>query len=59
MKALGASRQHPRSGEEAAPELRSGESTQRWRSGVEGGSAVVEIGAEGRWARLRLYGIGR
>ena len=59
MKAVGASRQRPRGGEEVVPELRTGESTQRWRSGVEGGSAVVEIGAGGRWARLRLYGVGR
>ena len=31
----------------------------RWRSGVEGARAVVEISAGGRWARLCLYGVGR
>ena len=59
MKALDASGQRPRGGDEAMSELRTSESTQRWRSGVEGGSAVVEIGAGGRWAKLRLYGVGR
>jgi len=32
---------------------------QRWRSEVEGGSAVVEIGAGERWAKLHLYGVRR
>jgi len=31
----------------------------RWRSGVEGASAVVEISAGGSWTRLCLYGVGR
>jgi len=32
---------------------------QQWRSGVKGGSAVVEIDIGRRWARLRLYDVGR
>jgi hypothetical protein len=59
MRVLSASGQRPRGGEEAAPELCTDESAQRWRSRVEGGSTIVEIGAGGRWARLRLYGVGR
>jgi hypothetical protein len=59
MRALGVSGQRPRGGEEAAPELCTGEFAQRWRSKVTRGSAVVEIGAEGRWVRLRLYGMKR
>jgi hypothetical protein len=48
MRALGASGQRPRGEEEAVPELRTSESTQQWRSGVEGESMVVEIGFGGR-----------
>jgi len=48
MRALGISGQRPRGREEATPELRTDESAQRWRSGVEKGSTVVEIGAGGR-----------
>jgi hypothetical protein len=59
MRALGASGHRLCSSEEAAPELRTGEFAQQWKSGVEGGSAVVEIGAGGRWVRLCLYGVGR
>ena len=59
MRALGVSGQRPRGGEEAAPELCTGEFAQRWRSRVERESAVVEIGAGGRWVRLRLYGVRR
>ena len=43
----------------AALTERDGGEAQRWRSEVERGSAVVEIGAGGRWAKLRLYGVRR
>jgi len=59
MRALDASGQRPRGGEGAAPELRTDESAQGGRSGVEGGSTVVEIGVGGRWTRLHLYRVGR
>jgi hypothetical protein len=59
MRAISTSGQRSRGRKEAAPKLRTGESIQRWRSGVEGGSTVVEISAGGRWARLRLYVVGR
>ena len=58
-RAFGVSGQRPHGGKGAAPELRTGKSAQRWRSGVKGGSEVVEIGAGERWMRLRLYGVGR
>jgi len=38
---------------------RDGGEAQRWRSEVEGESAIVEISAGGRWAKLRLYGVRR
>jgi len=36
-----------------------GGEAQRWRSEVEGGSAIVKISAGGRWVKLRLFGVRR
>ena len=57
MRALVHRGQRPHGREGATSELRTGESAQRWRSRVEGGSAVVEIDDGGKWTRLRLYSV--
>jgi len=44
---------------EATLTRRDGGEAQRWRSEVEGGSAVVKISTGGRWTKLHLFGVRR